>query len=244
MIKIYTLLFGLLFLIYESKAQCWPTGFTHDTRPETMWLSCESSASPNPDRPEGLWLQFDFGQPYALSTTTIWNFNEPTYLALGVTELEIDYSTDGINWVSWGSFGLSLAPGTTDYEGENGPDLSGVTARYVLLTAPNENDGIGCAGLSEVRFNIDQMVSVQDLAVSDLLDVYPNPSDGWVNFRLPDDVQLEAISLYDQRGRLITNRASSGQFDRIDLSIYPSGVYLLVVTDANGKLHRKRITVV
>ncbi|MEM6878041.1 MAG: T9SS type A sorting domain-containing protein [Bacteroidota bacterium] len=242
MSKLYLLTTTLLLCVSCIRAQCWPEGFTHNTRPETMWLSCEPAISPNPDRPASLWLSFDFGASYALNSTTIWNFNEPGYLVLGVTQMALDYSTDGVNWTDWGTFELNLATGTTDYEGESGPDLTGVTARYILLTVIEGGQNTGCAGLSEIRFNIDQMVSIQELADFEQLDAYPNPTAGILNLRLPEN-KLSNISLYDQRGRLIENRTSAGEFDRMDLSIYPSGIYLLVVTDEEGKLHRRRVTV-
>ncbi|MEM6397005.1 MAG: T9SS type A sorting domain-containing protein [Bacteroidota bacterium] len=237
--KLYTLLF---FLLTSSTltAQCWPDGFTHDTRPETMWLSCEMSESPNPERPAGLWLRFDFGQAYALSTTTIWNFNEPSYLELGTTRLEVDYSSDGVNWTNWGEVELDLAPGTTDYEGEAGPDLSGVTARYILFTMQEEDQGSGCAGLSEVRFNLDQTVSSSEIENDDELDVYPNPSSGRFNIRL-NGQSISEIIIYDQQGRLLDRIATRGPFYELDISHLPGGIYPIAIQDTDGKQYRRRV---
>lgn len=234
----------LIIFLYSSStlsAQCWPEGFTHDTRPETMWLSCETSESPNPDRPPGLWLRFDFGEPYALSTTNIWNFNEPNYLQLGVTQLEVDYSNDGLNWTNWGQVNLDLAPGTTDYEGQAGPDLSGITARYILFTIPDAL-GSGCAGLSEVRFNVDEAVSTSEIANNGELDIYPNPTSGLVNLRL-DGRTMDEITIYDQQGRLLQQVGAGGEFREIDMSRFPSGVYVITIKDDTGKRYRRRLTV-
>jgi len=72
----------------------------------------------------------------------------------GFKEIAIDYSVDGTNWSEIGTFQLPEATGATDYQGINGLDLSGHSARYILITAISNWDDGACAGLSEVRFEV------------------------------------------------------------------------------------------
>ncbi|MEM7574157.1 MAG: T9SS type A sorting domain-containing protein [Bacteroidota bacterium] len=222
-------------------AQCWPEGFTHDTRPEQMWLSCELSPNPNPDREAGLWLQYDFGFPYSLTNSVIWNYNEPTMLELGVTRMAVDYSLDGQNWTHWGEIDLDLASGRRDYAGQAGPDFAGTAMRYVLFTVlstGNGSDG-ACAGLAEVRFNLDATVSVEEPGLASALEVFPNPAEDVVDIRL--DRNIQKVEVYDQQGRLLQTQSADGRQLTLDLGHLPAGVYHLRVIDREEGFYRQKL---
>lgn len=222
-------------------AQCWPEGFTHNTRPDQMWLSCETTASPNPLRGQSLWLQFDLGYPYALASSTIWNYNEPTLLELGVTRLAVDYSLDGQTWIAWGEIDLSPASGRRDYEGEAGPDFGGESMRYVLFTVLSTGNGQGgCAGLSEVRFDIDATVAVEEPALANSLEVFPNPAEDVVDVRL--NRPIRELEVYDQQGRLLLRQQADGSRQlQLDLSQLPAAVYQLRLVDMEDQLYRRKL---
>ena len=221
-------------------AQCWPEGFTHDTRPTQMWLSCEATPNPNPEREAGLWLMYDFSTPYNLTNSTIWNYNEPTMLELGVTRMAVDYSLDGQNWTTWGELNLDLATGRRDYAGQDGPDFDGASMRYVLFTVLNTGNGPdGCAGLSEVRFNLDATVSVEDPELATALEVFPNPAEDIVDIRL--DATIQRVELYDQQGRLLQQQVVNGRQLSMDLGHLPAGVYHLRVIDTDEELYRQKL---
>ncbi|MEO0875095.1 MAG: hypothetical protein AAFY48_10860, partial [Bacteroidota bacterium] len=67
---------------------------------ENTWHSCEEAASPNSDRGDGHWVQYDFGQIYTLSTTHVWNANAADRLTEGFREVVVDYSLDGEEWLT------------------------------------------------------------------------------------------------------------------------------------------------
>lgn len=125
----------------------------HNTNWFDGWASCEVSESPNADREEGHWILYNFGQAYNMGEMYIWNTNDPEHLDWGMSDFVIDYSLDGENWEEWGSYSVDMASGLSTYEGEEGPDLSGVSAQYVLVTALG-NHGGECYGLSEIRFGV------------------------------------------------------------------------------------------
>jgi len=123
------------------------------------WLSCNTSTNPNSLRGNGHWLMYDLGYTYNLTTTHFWNYNVNGQTGQGIRDCIIDYSIDGNNWANALTFQIPQAPGNSNYTGISGPDLGGINARYVLLTA-NSNWGGSCAGLSEVRFDLGQQCSV------------------------------------------------------------------------------------
>ncbi|MEM9258831.1 MAG: T9SS type A sorting domain-containing protein [Bacteroidota bacterium] len=228
-------------LCCQLHAQCWPEGFTHDTRPEAMWLSCTPSENPNPAREVGLWLHFDLGAEYGLGSSTIWNFNEPGMEELGVTRLAVDYSLDGHSWTSWGEVDLPLATGRRDYPGVIGPDLKGVRARFLVLTALTSAGEIpNCAGLAEVRFNLDETVSVREADIPNELEVFPNPTAGELQIRLPGK-QIKSVGIYDQAGRLLRQTGFIGEVGALDIEELPAGTYLLRARDQSGMIHRSRV---
>ncbi|MBP6540934.1 MAG: hypothetical protein KA234_11430, partial [Saprospiraceae bacterium] len=49
----------------------------HSTGLGDGWLSCQEAANPNPIRGNGHWIMYNLGHNYAMTTSTIWNFNTP-----------------------------------------------------------------------------------------------------------------------------------------------------------------------
>lgn len=125
----------------------------HSTNPNSSWLSCNPTQSPNPERGVGHWINYDFGQIYALDDAQIWNYNGLNNAAQGFHQVVIDYSLDGVHWSELGTFNWAQASGSPAYAGFDFTAFNGISARYVLITALSNFDGSGCAGLSEVVIN-------------------------------------------------------------------------------------------
>ncbi|MEN0005585.1 MAG: T9SS type A sorting domain-containing protein [Bacteroidota bacterium] len=126
---------------------------------EDTWQSCQVSANPKAAYGNTHWVQYDFGAVRNLSKSWVWNTNAPNRLNQGFREVKIDYSIDGINWTYWGELNFPKAQGNAVYGGFPGPDLVGIQARYVLLTALSNYGDPNCAGIAEIKFNLlpDQM---------------------------------------------------------------------------------------
>ncbi len=238
------LIFSLIiFLTFSTttQAQCWPEGFTHDTRPDQQWLSCTQSPSPNTSRGNSIWIMYDLGHEYGLGTSTIWNYNEPGFTQLGITEMGVDYSLDGENWQSADSFPLQLGTGKRDYEGQDGPDLSGISARYILLTALKTGEAnTGCAGLAEVRFKVNNTVSNQPQIADNQFRVFPNPTEGVLSISLSGR-KIHQIALYDVHGKELLSTYSRQSASTLDISGFPAGFYVLLVSDPLGQSYQQKI---
>lgn len=147
-------------------------GSTHTTG-ETglVWTTSGSIFTPNDLAPQ---VTYDLGAVYRVNRIREWGYNDPTInLVLGTSarifgpnEVEIFTSTDGLNFISSGAVNFALAPGTTDYAGNEIP-VQLPAARYVRFVIksnhdgalfdgtganPGLTDGRGLTGLSEVRF--------------------------------------------------------------------------------------------
>ncbi len=157
MMKIkHLLLLSLLFVSFlELSAQCFMD--RHSTDARDSWVSCTATMNPNPERGQSHWLMYDFGNSYMLTTTHLWNSNQFSETNQGINNYAIDYSMDGISWTTLGEFTLAEAPGSSFYEGEEGPDFGGVAAQFVLITALT-NHGGSCYSFGEIRINLDSSV--------------------------------------------------------------------------------------
>ena len=137
-------------LTYTPTSEC---GISEklDNSAADAWESCTPSANPNAGRGVSHWIQYDLGQDYLLNGTHIWNYNVEGATGQGFKEVVIDYSSDGITWTQLGGiFEWSQATGTVGYEGFEGPNFNGVTARYILITALNSWDNGMCSGFSKI----------------------------------------------------------------------------------------------
>jgi len=126
------------------------TGLLHNkTSKGNMWLS-----SRNGDQPT--WIEFEFDKIYKLYEMWIWNSNDSLERAvgLGIKDAKIEYSIDGIDYITLGAtHEFAQAPGASNYEHNTTIDLEGAVAKYVKITANNNWKGIlNQYGLSEVRF--------------------------------------------------------------------------------------------
>ncbi|MBW7936590.1 MAG: T9SS type A sorting domain-containing protein, partial [Flavobacteriales bacterium] len=73
--------------------------------------------------------------------------------------------------------------------------------------------------------------------------VYPNPTDGWLQMILPETKTYD-ILVYDMMGRLLQSEkiANEGDFSHaLDLSAYPNGLYFVEIRQENKSLTKKII---
>ena len=226
--------------------QCYPN--RHSTNFFDGWVSCEPAPNPNPIRPISHFIMYDFGTTYKLGQMQIWNSNDPSHLDWGMRDVAIDYSVDAENWFPAGEFTFSQASGLSTYEGDQGPFLNDIVARYLLITGLT-NYGGECFGLSEFRVNgeevfptdVDEITSLECVNVS----VYPNPFSEKMTMVLAPGCTGELhYKLYDALGHeLKSEQASliSGQEKSIEIGRdLPAGSYILKI-EFGGKTMNKSI---
>ncbi|MEM8585929.1 MAG: discoidin domain-containing protein, partial [Bacteroidota bacterium] len=148
------IIFALVILFLHEgilTAQC----FTADASIwENTWASCSASENPKSEYGQSHWIQYDLGFERRLSKSWIWNTNDPNELDQGFKDVHIDYSLDGQSWTYWGQMTFPQGTGTAVYGGFPGPDLVGIQARHILITAIDNYGDPSCYGLAEVKFNL------------------------------------------------------------------------------------------
>ncbi len=244
--KTILLISALVILQQLGFSQCYPD--RHSTNFFDGWVSCEAAPSPNPIRPESHFIMYDFGKVFKLGQMTIWNTNDPSHLDYGMRNVAIDYSTDGATWYAAGDYTFSQASGLSTYEGEQGPNLNDIEARYLLITALTNYGGV-CFGLSEMRVEGEQVIisDVEDIATLECVDVtiYPNPFAEQMTMVLSPGCNGELrVIVYDATGRMLSSEKANlinGQEKSIQLGKdLPAGTYSLYL-EYGGKAVQRNI---
>lgn len=231
--------------------QCYPD--RHSTNWFDGWISCEATPNPNTKYGESHWILYDLGHQYQVSKIELWNTNDPAHLDYGIREANIDYSEDGVNWISGGKFNLAKGGGHSRYEDQKGPDLKEAVFRYLLIT-PLTNWGGTCYGFSEIRMEAElkqETSAVGDLTAGvDFVDpclqvsVYPNPfidvSGVHVNSTCNEDIDYQVLDLLGRQmaaGKLTTGSGAS--FLRLSGQNWPAGTYYLKIQQGKQRLQSR-----
>lgn len=126
----------------------------HSNFIDDSWLSCQPTESMNAEREAGHWIQYDLGSVMPIGHSHFWNYNVAGETGKGFKTVAIDLSYDGLVWNHFATMEWPQASGTNDYHGFEGPDFTGESAQYILITALDNWDASSCAGFSEATFNV------------------------------------------------------------------------------------------
>ena len=171
----------------------------------TPWLSCNTADHPIESYGQKHWIQYDFGKARSLSKTWVWNVNDPEKLNTGFNEVAIHYSLDGLAWTHWGDMNFPKGTGEFIYPGFSGPNLYGVSARFIIITGLSNYGDQNCSGFSDIKFNlfnrvdqgyrdifdgepIDDIVELCPTIVDIDLEYYPEDQSAYFYWALSDEV--------------------------------------------------------
>lgn len=106
---------------------------------------------------------------------------------------------------------------------------------YSLTTGGNTIIQGGEFEASEsITFSLDPNLAVTQPAFKDAFKVYPNPSSGIFNI-IVDDASAINYQLYNMLGQVVAGGEFAAGKSKLDISSAADGIYMLQVTDANGK---------
>ena len=100
---------------------------------------------------------------------------------------------------------------------------------FTFIVKVTNNDGSDTKPLS---VTIDRPTSSEEIPDTPLTLVYPNPTDGAITLQFETAGEY-MITVSDTTGKVLIIQAVTEQTARLDMSNYPSGVYLLTID--NGK---------
>ena len=119
----------------------------HSTEATDMWLSGMGDATPS--------IQYEFDKAYKLDALWVWNSNQlvEAFVGLGVKDVVIEYSPDGLEWLTLENAApFAQATGNATYTANTVVDFGGVLAQAVKITVQSGYGMLPQYGLSEVRF--------------------------------------------------------------------------------------------
>jgi len=240
-VTLSSLVLVLLLVNVVSFAQC--RDDTHSTNQADSWVSCESSPNPNTFRGDSHWVLYDLGYMYQLGIATIWNYNVENETGKGFKDVLVDYSINGIDWITAGQFQLPQASGNNNYTGYRDFDFGDIGARYILLTAQNNWDGSGCAGISEFKVE----VNGSPLPI-DLLEFLAQPKEDYISlnwktrdeinfshFEIERSVDATSFSFLDQVQGNNDNNTNAYQLDDLNVKKGQLYYYRLKIVDLDGR---------
>jgi len=233
------ILFLLLISAQLAFSQCFPD--RHNTSWNDAWISCERTPNPNEIRGNSHWLHYDTHNTYAFGQITFWNYNDPAHLDRGLNEIVIDYSLDGVEWLEFGTFTLEQADGSAFYEGSLGPDLAGLQAKEILITALS-NHGSDCYGLSEIKIEvIDHISKTDDPELNVNLVLSPVPTKDVLNVELSSESIHGDINytIVDMQGKLfisgVFSKNGNSHLESLNVASLASGQYVLELITKDAK---------
>ena len=131
--------------------------------------------------------------------------------------------------------GIWSGPGVTGNMFDPSADTGWIALIY------NYTDTNGCSGSDTAYVNVDICTGIDQNSISQLVNLYPNPSDGNLNLNLPGYFGNVSIDINDASGRTIHTEkiyvTSDNTTHQINLSSAAQGTYLIRVSD---DLHSSR----
>ncbi len=233
-----------IFLVSLSlSAQCYPK--RHSTAAGDSWVGCSRQSSPNPDRTRSHWLLYELNVPRSIEEIAIWNGNIHGEEDMNVTRLAVDYSMDGQSWSSAGEYSLALSDSDPTYEGETLDQAEPFSAKYILLTALENNGDPNCVNISEVRFGLaESTTSTSEEEFTIAPQVYPNPMSQSAQVDLGDpEYNIQRWQLIDILGRVVAQGEERTQNFDLRLPRLSEGSYILQCIDDQSQVRSATLSI-
>lgn len=243
-LKIITVLLLSFLISQTAHTQCYPD--RHSMSLDAGWASCQKSINPNTSRPTSHWIHYDFGEIYQLGQSTVWNLNQFDRSNNGLNEIVIDYSVDGMEWIEWGYFNLDRADESSFYQGQDGPDLTGISAKEILITAIS-NHGGPCYGINEIRIATSDVVSnITNVELENYyIEASPIPFDAQLQWSIiSDKSQSLAFKILDIKGSTMeSGTVKTNTTNLVPSASWPAGNYIIHV-NVEGQSLSKTIALI
>lgn len=225
-----------MFSVQTASGQAYPD--RHSNVSDDAWLSSTASQSPNTARGSVHWIRYDLGETYAMHQSRFWNINTPGLTNAGANFIIIDYSIDGLTWYEWGRYTLPQSNGSTFYEGVDGPDFSGLVARFVLINVISNHGHANLRGLAEIKIDVSPAtVSVKDNLLKNVeIKALPNPFSSSTTLQLNGLDHLTGLvyQCTDATGKLVANGVVNSNQIELSGQGLVAGVYYFSLIHAGG----------
>jgi len=75
----------------------------------------------------------------------------------------------------------------------------------------------------------------------DGLEIYPNPAGSYLNLQINEGERNSTVSIYNAQGSLVKAVPVNSDFEKVDVSDLPAGVYILKIADERAPLIKQFI---
>ena len=128
---------------------------------------------------------------------------------------------------------------------KNGTPIAGATSRTLSATSGGNYkvkvwNAAGCEEISAPYFV--GTIGLDEAVLSDIT-IYPNPSTGQFNLDLTKIQSEVQVAIYDGVGKQVYRGSAKNELLQIDLSGLASGMYHIVLRDAEGASVTKRVSI-
>ena len=96
----------------------------------------------------------------------------------------------------------------------------------------------GCMSSDDVKDKCES-ISIPEIDLSNEILLYPNPTRGMIFFSYRDNMIVEFITIYNQLGKNIYRKSNFN--DRVDVSMFGQGLYIIELTSTNNNFRQKFI---
>ncbi len=202
------------------------------------WMSNTKSTSPNASRGLVHWIRYDLGDTYALTNSKFWNINVPGLTNAGAKTMIIDYSVNGTTWAEWGRLDIPQATGNTLYEGVDGPNFSGLVARYILINITSNYGHASNFGIAEMKVQVAPTTTIvnENILSAVELKASPNPFNNETEISIKGIDHFENIyyQLTDIAGRTLETKSLNSNSVILDGKMLSTGIYNFTVIHLSG----------
>ena len=112
-----------------------------------------------------------------------------------------------------------------------------VNANSICVTGANYGGQLGTGSTTDIHSfdcSVAFLSSVECFNnVSNRINLFPNPSNGFINITIENHLEPVNISIYSQTGKIVYTGQLTDYSSKIDLSSYPKGIYLVRLENKN-----------
>lgn len=84
-------------------------------------------------------------------------------------------------------------------------------------------------------------LGIIESAFANSIKVYPNPSVGYFTIQMNDKLKTAELKITDAIGKMILSQSLVNNFEEINLSEYPNGIYFISISSTYGVVNKKLI---
>ena len=164
-------------------------------------------------------IQVTAAPTVTIPATDLVCITQPAYALAGGSPINGTYSGVGVN------------------AGMFDPTVAGVGVHPVVYSYTN---ALGCVGTATMQITVDACTGIQEAKFANVLNVYPNPNDGFFTIETVVDqtstLNIVLVNMLGEVVKTIENTQFQGEYKKqVEITDMPSGIYFVMVNNGTEK---------